>query len=75
MLPAIVSAIITGLLLDARIILVSFTVIYIFIFNFLHTPGDAQQYFINTGRRLPDVQSLTLLCTSFFRKGTLFVYL
>ena len=81
MLPTIVSAIaagsalVAGLLLDAKIILDSFTVIYLFIFEFLHTRGDSQHNFINTRRRLPEVQSLTLLSTSCARKGTLFVYL
>ena len=85
MLPTIVSAIATGsalvagLLLDARIILDSFTVtylfIYLFIFEFLDTRGDSQQNFLYTRRRLPEVQSLTLLSTSCARKGTLFVYL
>ena len=81
MLPTIVSAIATGsalvagLLLDARIILDSFTVTYLFIFEFLHTQEDSQQNFINTRRRLPEVHSLTLLSTSCARKGTLFVYL
>ena len=88
MLPTIVcaiangSALVAGLLLNARIILDSFTVTYLFIylfilfiFEFLLTRGDSQQNFINTRSRLPEVQSLTLLSTSCVRKGTLFVYL
>ena len=47
---------------------------YLFIFEFLHTRVDTQQSFIY-GRLLAVVQSLTLLCTSFFRKGAPFVYL
>ena len=72
--PAIGSALLAGLLLDAKIILDSFTVIYLFIFEFLHTRVDTQQSFIY-GRLLAVVQSLTLLSTSCARKGTLFVYL
>ena len=81
MLPTIVSAIATGsalvagLLLDARIILDSFTVTYLFIYFLISShPGDTQQSFIY-GRLLAVVQSLTLLSTSCARKGTLFVYL